>query len=45
MQVDTNVDESDIGRAVLGQTATFTVDAWPEKTFTGEVRRSATPPS
>jgi len=37
MQVDTNVDESDIGRAVLGQTATFTVDAWPEKTFTGEV--------
>ena len=37
MQVDTNVDESDIGRAVLGQTVTFTVDAWPEKTFTGEV--------
>ncbi len=37
MQVDTNVDESDIGRAALGQTVTFTVDAWPEKTFTGEV--------
>ena len=37
MQVDTNVDESDIGRAVLGQTVTFTVDAWPEKTFRGEV--------
>lgn len=37
MQVDTNVDESDIGRAVLGQVVTFTVDAWPEKTFTGEV--------
>jgi HlyD family secretion protein len=37
MQVDTNVDESDIGRAVVGQTVTFTVDAWPEKTFTGEV--------
>ena len=37
MQVDTNVDESDIGRAVLGQSVTFTVDAWPEKTFTGEV--------
>jgi HlyD family secretion protein len=37
MQVDTNVDESDIGRAVLGQTVTFTVDAWPEKTFMGEV--------
>jgi len=37
MQVDTNVDESDIARAALGQTVTFTVDAWPEKTFTGEV--------
>ena len=37
MQVDTNVDESDIGRAALGQSVTFTVDAWPEKTFTGEV--------
>lgn len=37
MQVDTNVDESDIGRAALGQTVTFTVDAWPEKTFTGGV--------
>ncbi len=37
MQVDTNVDESDIGRAALGQVVTFTVDAWPEKTFTGEV--------
>lgn len=37
MQVDTNVDESDIGRAAVGQTATFTVDAWPEKTFRGTV--------
>ena len=37
MQVDTNVDESDIGRAALGQTVSFTVDAYPEKTFTGEV--------
>jgi HlyD family secretion protein len=37
MQVDTNVDESDIGRAVVGQFVTFTVDAWPEKTFTGIV--------
>lgn len=37
MQVDTNVDESDIGRAALGQAVTFTVDAWPEKTFTGKV--------
>jgi len=37
MQIDTNVDESDIGRAVQGQTVVFTVDAWPGKTFTGVV--------
>ena len=37
MQIDTNVDESDIGRAAKGQTVVFTVDAWPEKTFTGVV--------
>ncbi|MHB1013612.1 MAG: efflux RND transporter periplasmic adaptor subunit [Desulfobacteria bacterium] len=37
MQIDTNVDESDIGRAAKGQTVVFTVDAWPEKTFTGAV--------
>jgi HlyD family secretion protein len=37
MQIDTNVDESDIGRAVKGQSVVFTVDAWPAKTFTGVV--------
>ena len=37
MQIDTNVDESDIGRAAKGQTVVFTVDAWPAKTFTGVV--------
>ncbi|MBP2676579.1 MAG: efflux transporter, family, subunit, partial [Deltaproteobacteria bacterium] len=37
MQIDTNVDESDIGRAVQGQQVTFTVDAWPDRTFTGVV--------
>jgi HlyD family secretion protein len=37
MQIDTNVDEADIGRAVKGQTVVFTVDAWPAKTFTGVV--------
>ncbi len=37
MQIDTNVDESDIGRAAEGQHVDFTVDAWPEKTFTGKV--------
>jgi HlyD family secretion protein len=39
MQIDTNVDESDIGRANPGQTATFTVDAYPEKSFTGKVEQ------
>jgi HlyD family secretion protein len=37
MQIDTNVDESDIGRAVQGQPVTFTVDAWPDRTFAGVV--------
>jgi HlyD family secretion protein len=37
MQIDTNVDESDIGRAVKGQNVVFTVDAWPAKTFAGVV--------
>jgi HlyD family secretion protein len=39
MQIDTNVDESDIGRATRGQTATFTVDAYPERTFPGTVEQ------
>jgi HlyD family secretion protein len=39
MQIDTNVDESDIGRAAAGQTATFTVDAYPEKHFVGKVEQ------
>jgi HlyD family secretion protein len=37
MQVDTNVDESDVGRIQLDQQATFTVDAWPGRTFRGHV--------
>jgi HlyD family secretion protein len=37
MQVDTNVSEADIGRIAEGQEATFTVDAYPEKTFRGKV--------
>src|SRR6266567_68398 len=37
MQVDTNVDERDISRVKLGQQATFTVDAYPTRTFTGTV--------
>ncbi|MGE3539987.1 MAG: efflux RND transporter periplasmic adaptor subunit [Candidatus Tectimicrobiota bacterium] len=37
MQVDTNVSEADIGRIQVGQHATFTVDAYPNLTFSGTV--------
>ena len=37
MQVDTNVDESDIGNAVKGQTAIFFVDSYPDTQFRGAV--------
>ena len=37
MQVDTNVDEADVGRVRVGQSVTFTVDSFPSRTFSGEV--------
>jgi HlyD family secretion protein len=37
MQVDTNVDEADVGQVKVGQQAAFTVDAYPTRTFTGTV--------
>lgn len=37
MQVDTNVDESDVGPIRVGQAANFTVDAYPGVTFPGVV--------
>ena len=37
MQVDTNVAESDVGRLMLDQEATFTVDAYPSTVFKGRV--------
>jgi HlyD family secretion protein len=37
MQIETQVDESDIGKVAVGQKATFTVDAYPGKVFTGVV--------
>ena len=37
MQVDTNVDEADIGRIRPGQGATFTVDSFRGETFSGEI--------
>ena len=37
MEVDTNVSESDIGGVKEKNPATFTVEAFPERTFTGTV--------
>jgi HlyD family secretion protein len=37
MEVDTNVSESDIGGLKEGSPATFTVDAFPKRTFAGKV--------
>jgi HlyD family secretion protein len=37
MQIDTSVDEADIGRVAEGQDAGFTVDAFPEEPFRGRV--------
>jgi HlyD family secretion protein len=37
MQVETNVDEADVGRIREGLRATFTVDSFASQTFTGEV--------
>jgi HlyD family secretion protein len=37
MQVDTNVDEADVGVVKLNQPATFTVDAYPATIFKGSV--------
>ena len=37
MQINTNVDEADIGRIQPGQAAEFVVDAYPESVFTGSV--------
>lgn len=38
MQIETLVDESDIGQVKIGQKVNFTVDAYPEATFNGVVR-------
>lgn len=37
MQVETSIDEADIGRLKVGQNATFTVDAFPRRNFSGKV--------
>lgn len=37
LELDLSVDEADIGRVKEGQAASFTVDAWPGRTFSGKV--------
>ncbi len=39
MQVEAAIDEADVGRLRVGQQATFTVDAFPRRSFDGEIRQ------
>ena len=39
MQVETSIDEADVGRVAVGQRASFTVDAFPGRSFAGEVKQ------
>jgi HlyD family secretion protein len=39
MQVNTSIDEADIGQIEKGQEVLFTVDAYPELTFDGKVKQ------
>ena len=39
MQVEAAVDQADVGRLKVGQHAAFTVDAFPRRSFAGEIRQ------
>jgi HlyD family secretion protein len=39
MQIQADVDQADIGRVEIGQHTMFTVDAYPEERFDGEIRQ------
>lgn len=41
MELLVSVTEADIGRVKAGQTATFSVDAWPQRTYTAIVKKVA----
>ena len=41
MELLVNVSEADIGRIDVGQTATFSVDAWPSRSYTAKVKKVA----
>lgn len=39
LEVHASVDEADVGRIAIGQTSSFTVSAFPNRTFTGRVKQ------
>jgi HlyD family secretion protein len=39
MELQVDVDEADVGRVKEGQTASFTVDAWPDRTYSATITR------
>jgi HlyD family secretion protein len=41
MELQVSVSEADIGRVEAGQTATFSVDAWPARSYTAIVKKVA----
>jgi HlyD family secretion protein len=45
MQIDSNVSEADIGNVEEGQAVSFTVDAFPDRKFTGKVRQIRNSPT
>ena len=45
MQIDTTVNEADIGKVKVGQEVDFTVDAYPDITFKGKVNQVRNSPT
>jgi HlyD family secretion protein len=45
MQIDANVSEADIGSIEDGQNVSFTVDAFPDRKFTGKVKQIRNSPT
>ncbi len=41
MELEVDVDEADVGKVAVGQSATFTVDAYPNRAYTATVTRVA----
>jgi len=39
MKLQVDIDEADVGQVRVGQPATFTVDAWPGRKYTGVITR------